>query len=390
MASRTSLVRVGAAVLGVSTALMIGVLPASAGTSGAGNPQSGDGSTATFIGGDGRGTTVTMDKSPAEGGGSVTTNGELNKIQIVRAGFPDEVTDAYCIDITTTLNGQAPLRAGDWSSFIDRQGSTFRDNDKFHDNNKKINWILQNSYPAITDLPQLSKNAGLPDTISAADAISGTQAAIWHFSDAANLDTQGQDADLVGLYNYLTNAIGSANVGIDEGTISVTPDKATGTIGKLVGPFTVSTNLTHLGLDVTKLPSGVTVVNAHGKQLTGSDLANRTKFYLQVATSAAAGTGSVALSADAPSGMIFTADNSQELIAAGQTTKVTEVTASWTQAAATTPTTPSTGTTATKAGQQPGLAYTGVSATGPIILGILLVAAGGLFLLVQRKLKRAA
>jgi TQXA domain-containing protein len=370
MASRTSLVRVGAAVLGVSAALMIGVLPASAGTP----------ATATVVSADGSGTTVTMDKSPAEGGSSVTTEGELNKIQIVRDGVPDKSTvDAYCMDLTTSLNPHAPMQAGDWATFIGRDGSTF------HQYNKQINWILQNSYPSITDLKKLSGNAGLPDTISTADAISGTQAAVWHFSDAANLETQGQDADLVGLYKYL---IGSANTGIDEGTIGLSPDQATGTIGKLVGPFTVSTNLTDLGLDVSKLPSGVTVVNSKGTQLTGSELANGSKFYLQVPAGATATSGSVSVSGDTPSGMIFTAQHSQELIAAGQTSVVTQASATWSAAATTTPTTPA--AAGTTPGQGGGLAYTGVSATGPIVLGALLVAAGGLFLLVQRRLKRAA
>jgi TQXA domain-containing protein len=371
MASRTSLVRVGAAVLGVSAALMIGVLPASAGT----------GATATVVGSDGTGTMVTMDKSPAEGGGSVNTSGVLNKIQIVRDGVTDKSTvDTYCMDLTTSLVRHVTMQAGDWASFNGRDGSTF------HEYNKQINWILQNSYPSVTDLAKLSTTAGLPDTISTADAISGTQAAVWHFSDGANLETQGQSADLVDLYKYL---IGSANTGIDEGTLSVSPDTATGTIGKLVGPFTVHTNLTGLGLDVSKLPSGVNVVNSKGTQLTGSELANGSKFYLQVPAGATATSGSVSVSGDTPSGMIFTADHSQDLIAAGTTPVVTQVSASWSAAATTTPTTPAAaGTTPGQGGG--GLAYTGVSATGPIVLGALLVAAGGLFLLVQRRLKRAA
>lgn len=382
MASRTSLVRVGAAVLGVSTALMIGILPAAAGTSGQ-NPA--DVTTATVLGPDGSaGTSVTMDKSQAEGGGRVRTQGELNKIQIVRDGVKDTNTpDAYCIDITTGLDTSATMNAGDWDSFIGRAGSTF------HDNNKKINWILQNSFPSVSDLGKLSENAGLSDTISRQDAISGTQAAIWHFSDDATLETNHQSADLVALYTYLT---GKANVGIDEGTVSIAPDQVTGTVGKLVGPFTVGTNLTDLNLDVTKLPSGVTVVDANGKKLTGSDLADGSKFYFDVPAGTVAASGSVSVSGDTPSGEIFTAAHSQELIAATTSTVQNQAAATWTAATgSTTPTTPAAGgTTTTTTGPQGNLAYTGVSATGPIVLGILLVAAGGLFLLVQRRLKRAS
>lgn len=382
MASRTSLVRVGAAVLGVSSALMIGVFPAAAGTSGS-DQHSSDVATATVVPGTAvDGSKVTMDVAQAEGGRKVSTEGELNKIQVVHNGVADTNTvDSYCIDLTTGLNKHTTMTAGSWADFIGRDGSTF------HKNNEQINWILQNSYPSV-DQAALSQKAGLPDTISQADAISGTQAAIWYFSDGANLETKGVSTDLAALYAYLT---GSDNKGISEGTIGITPDQATGTVGKLVGPFTVSTNLTKLILGIDKLPSGVTVVDAKGAKLSDSDLVDGTKFYLDVASGTTATSGSVLVSGTTPSGMIFTAPHSQQLIATGATTVAKQVSATWTQGAATTaPTTPAAaGGTTPQSGQQ-ALAYTGVSATGPIVLGILLVAAGGLFLLVQRKLKRAS
>ena len=382
MASRTSLVRVGAAVLGVSAALMIGALPAAAGTSGNAH-DSGPTATATVVGDDGDGTTITMDKSTDEGGGRVrNTEGVLNKIQIVRNGVADAGTvDAYCIDITTGLDKTTVMRGGTWSQFLGRTGSTF------HKNNEQINWILQNSYPSVK-LDKLSTEAGLTDTISSADAISGTQAAIWYFSDGANLETQGVSADLVTLYQYLINP--ANNKGIGEGTIGITPDQATGTAGKLVGPFTVSTNLTALTLGLDKLPSGVTVVDAKGTKLDDSDLVDGAKFYLNVPTGTAPASGTVNVAGSTPSGEIFIAPHSQQLIAAGQTTVQTQATATWTEGSTTTaPTTPAAGGTTPQSGQQ-ALAYTGVSPTGPIVLGILLVAAGGLFLLVQRRLKRAS
>jgi TQXA domain-containing protein len=384
MASRTSLVRVGAAVLGVSTALMIGILPAAAGTTGSGQNPS-DATTATVVGDGSFGAPVTMDLSSAEaavvGRPSEDTQGVVSMLQLVKDDTPvSGVVPAYCIDLTTSLKKHITMKAGWWSSFIGRTGS------QFHVNNKKINWILQNSYPSIKDLSKLSTDAGLPDTISMPDAISGTQAAIWHLSDDATLDTAKShpDADLVALYNYL---IGSSNTGIDEGKVSLSPSQTTGTLGKLVGPFTLDTNLADLKLDLSKLPSGVTAVDANGKQLSSADLANGSKFYLNVPASTTATTGSVYVSGNSPSGLIFTADNSQQVIAAGNATVDTVASATWTQSGGTTPTTPGTPTTKPT---QPGLAYTGVSATGPIILGALLVAAGGLFLLVQRRLKRAA
>lgn len=382
MASRTSLVRVGAAVLGVSTALMIGALPAAAGTSDSGQHSSGK-ATATVIPHTSvDGSPVTMDIADAEGGGTTNTVGQLNKIQVVRDGVPDDKpVDSYCIDLTTGLDKTTTMTGDSWSDFIGRTGSTF------HQYNEQINWILQNSYPSV-DTSTLSKAAGLTDTISVADAISGTQAAIWHYSDGASLspDTKGLSADLAALYAYLTNP--AKNKGIAEGTIGISPEQATGAAGKLVGPFTVSTNLSALTLSTDKLPSGVTIVDAKGKQLSKSDLADGSKFYFDVAASATATTGSVLVSGTTPSGMIFTAPHSQELIATGATTVAKQATATWTQAGSTAPTTP-TAAGGTTPQSQP-LAWTGVSTTGPIVLGVLLIAAGGLFLLVQRRLKRAS
>lgn len=396
MASRTSLVRVGAALLGVSTALMIGVLPASAGTSDQ-NP------TAPVTGTNGRevrGATITMDLSTAEAAieqqPTVETQGVLVTLNLAQNGTPltgaGASVQTYCIDLTTSLVKNAPVTEGEWSTFAGRDGSTF----SAGTNSQKINWILHNSYPAISNLGKLSTSASLPDTISQQDAISATQAAIWHFSDAADLDTSANlkdqpDANLVALYNYL---IGSANTGEPEASIDITPIHTGGAAGKLIGPFTISsTNVIDLKLDTTKLPSGVTVTDANGKQLTGS-LSNGSTFYLDVPTAATATTGSAIVSGSAEAGRIFVADTeSQQLIAAGSTTVQSLVSATWTLQATGSGTAPSApaapGGTTTKTAQ-PGLAYTGVSATGPIVLGILLVAAGGLFLLVQRRLKRAA
>jgi TQXA domain-containing protein len=377
MASRIDLARVGAAVLGVSVALMVGALPASAGTASPTAPV-----TAT-VGGGVEGAAVTMDVASAEGGGTVHAHGFLETLNL-SSGTPSS-TPSYCIDLTTELDTSATVTEGDWSTFTSRPGSTFQAKSQY------INWILQNSYPKL-DTTDLAKAAGISDTLSQADAISGTQAAIWHFSDAANLETANSDADLDALYAYLT---GNSNVGIAEPSLDITPIHTGGAAGKLIGPFTISTNLTGpLKVDTSLLPKGVTVTDANGTAIDPSTLANGSKFYLDVAATATATTGSLAVSGTAPAGRIFVASiKSQQLIAAGETTLQTLSSATWTLSApstgSTAPTTPV--ATGTKPNGPTGqLAYTGVSATGPIVLGILLVAAGGLFLLVQRRLKRAA
>jgi TQXA domain-containing protein len=387
MASRINLARVGAAVLGVSVALMVGALPASAGTSSSPTDPVTGSVDLSPAGPDASqdGTPITVDLTPAEGGRKVHTNGVLAFLDLSKNGASAGTVPTYCIDLTTSLDVHTTMTEGDWATFAGRTGSQFSANSKY------INWILQNSYPSV-DVSALATAAGIPGKLSQTDAISGTQAAIWHFSDGATLET-GKNANLDALYAYLT---GGTNAGIAEPSLDITPIHTGGLAGKLIGPFTIGTNLTgSLAVDASLLPKGVTVTDANGNQIGSSNLTAGSKFYLDVAATATATSGSLVISGTALSGRIFVSPaKSQQLIAAGKTAVSTLSSATWTMSSpsttSATPTPVANGTTPKATGPTGQLAYTGFSTTGPIVLGILLLAAGGLFLLVQRRLKRTA
>lgn len=418
MASRLNLPRLGAAVLGASTALLLSVaLPANADPAPPSNtPVVGhmDGAA------DQVGTPVVMD---------YTDNGRNVERQVPTVLFGLLLKDGtllhtYCDELTVMLNRAIPMHKTGWGDFPNPDSP-------FSKNNKQINWILHNSYPQLSSFAALGKAAGLPDTISKADAIAATQAAIWHFSDNGALAKA--DSDITGLYHYLT---GAANIGMAEPDgsqnlpanpkLSITPDKAVaGQAGSKIGPFTVNTNIVGTdGLELTSsLPAGVTLTDTKGAVLDPKKIVNGTQFYVNVPAGTPAGSGSFTLSTPATIGMLFVGtdnglDNGQpqkfgahpncgqqlktqtQIVAA---TSVTDSAAfSWSgQAQATggstpsptpggTPTSsPTTSPAAAAAGSHTGggsnLAFTGVSLIAPIGLAIVLIGGGGTFLLLQRR-----
>jgi TQXA domain-containing protein len=386
MASRTSLVRVGAAVLGVSTALMIGALPAAADTGSSPSAQSdASGAVTGHVTGVARSVPVNMNYQGKE---KHSEPADLFNFQI--GDDPTNVVQTYCVGFSLSLSTTATMTQHPWNQYPDP--SSPDPTSSFAKNNSKINWILHHSYPnAGVKLADLATAAGVP-ALTEDEALGATQAAIWSFSDGATLADDNDPVEIK-LYQYLT---GSANTGVSQSTLSISPKQLTGTAGKLIGPFTVDTNVT--GLKLSKLPTGVSVVDANAKAIDASSLTDGSKFYLSVSSTATVTSTEFALSGSVEAGALFTGVNprtglpSQPLITASVSRIAAAASASWTQGSTTTaPTTPAAagGTTPQSGGQQQ-LAYTGVSATGPIVLGILLVAAGGLFLLVQRRLKRAS
>ncbi|HEX2419524.1 MAG TPA: thioester domain-containing protein, partial [Micromonosporaceae bacterium] len=85
----------------------------------------------------------------------------------------DEILLTYCIDINTRVLKVAYAEKG-W-------GET-----SLGDNAKHVNWILHHSVPYLS-AAELAAAADLPGTPSTQDAVAGTQAAIWHFSDGYDL-----------------------------------------------------------------------------------------------------------------------------------------------------------------------------------------------------------
>jgi TQXA domain-containing protein len=179
----------------------------------------------------------------------------------------------------------------------------------FTANQAGINWILHNGYPVVsTDrlTTRLAETgATLTGGLSEKEAIAGTQAAIWHLSDATDLNREnpvpGQVAagrDVLALYDFLT---GPANVGIGEQpapSLKIEPDSLSGAAGQRIGPFTVRTNGSVEKL-TADLPDGVTVVDESGAELDAAGVKDGTRLFIDVPAGAADGTADVSLTATA-------------------------------------------------------------------------------------------
>ena len=398
MARRLKLARTGAAVVGASVALMMtAAIPAGA------DPVTGK-----------------VDPDGYQNGYHVNVGGKHDDASTSLIGF--ELEDGtklqmYCVEINTRIDREHSMAEKPWDSYPNAESP-------FHDNRAKINWILHNGFPvvgadALTKL-LTDQGAKLKEGLSKEEAISATQAAVWHFSDGTKLNEENPlpkgpedaKADVVTLYKYLT---GAANVGIgDQPTpaLAVSPLELSGKAGERIGPFTVSTTGEIQKL-TTKLPEGVKITDANGVELTAEAIKDGSQVFLDVPKDAKEGAGAFELTATAgvDTGRLFVGQNyaekpTQSLIVAKA--EKSEIAASagakWTEAATETTTTtpPTTSETTTTPSETPSttspapqpkntsgdLAETGVSIFVPIMIGVVLVGAGIGALLFLRHRKR--
>jgi len=396
MASR---VKLGAALVGASVILMMGAaVPAGA------DPATG-----------------TVDDNGYTNGYHVNVGKKHEDMSASLIGFTladGSKLQMYCVEINTNIDKKHGMAEKPWDQYPNAESP-------FHANRDKINWVLHNGYPVLSvdALTKTLTDQGvvLKNGIDKKEAISATQAAVWHYSDNTNLDKanplpsgpESAKADVVALYDYLT---GAGNVGIgDQPTpaLAVAPTELSGEAGKRVGPFTVSTTGEIKEL-TTKLPEGVKVTDVDGVELTADKIKNGAQLYLDVPANAAAGSGTFELKASASvdTGRLFVGENysakhkTQSLIVA--TAERSEIVASaggkWTETTTTptTETTPPTETTVTTTtpptsssaapAPQPkntgGLAETGASIFTPILIGVVLIGAGIGALFFQRHRKR--
>lgn len=400
MASRMKLARAGAAVAGASVALMMtAAIPAGA------DPATGK-----------------VDPNGYTHGYHVNVGADNSDINASLISF--ELTDGtrlqmYCVEINTSIDKKHQMVEQPWDKYPNADSP-------FHENRDKINWILHNGYPVVgaDALTQVltEQGATLKNGIDEKEAISATQAAVWHFSDGTDLDAsnplpkgpQDAKADVLALYDYLT---GDANIGIgDQPTpaLEVAPAEQSGTAGTRIGPFTVKTTGDIEKL-TSNLPDGVKITDVDGVEFTADKIKNGAQLFLDVPAGATEGEGTFELTASASvdTGRLFVGENygtkkkTQSLIVA--TAETSEIVASaggkWTETApptttteappSTTETVPTTETTTSEVpAPQPkndsgDLAETGASIFAPIIIGVVLVGAGIGSLLFLRHRKRA-
>lgn len=310
----------------------------------------------------------------------------------------------YCVQVEVGMRTDQDMIERPWNKYPDTKSP-------FNKNSAKLNWVLHHGYPAAS-VKALEGTLGKSDVklnggLSVKEAITATQAAVWHFSDGKDLKRTdpisggaAEDAaDVLAVYDYL---VGKDNVGIGQQpkpTLNVDPAKADGAPGTRIGPFSVATSgdITEL---TSKLPEGVKVTDADGKAIKATDVKDGTKIYIDVPKDAKDGSGSFSLkvSGHLDTGRLFVGENydkvpAQSLIVAEseKTSVVANATASWKQGGAPVTETPA---PTTPGGAESGggdeLANTGASATMPLIIGGALLGAGVLMVLLVRRRRSEA
>ncbi|MEV6820144.1 thioester domain-containing protein [Nocardiopsis dassonvillei] len=184
--------------------------------------------------------------------GAEPTSASLFDLRLENGG----VLTTYCIDFSTEIVDQAWYLEDEWANYPGK--GDFASPGKVH-------WILQNSYPSISaaDLADAAQVRGLTD----AEALTATQAAIWHFSNGtelsrvtANPQVSGRvdNGAVITTYRYLVDEAVELEQE-PEPTLSITPGTASGSPGETIGEFLVETS-DEDGIEVSvEAPEGVEV-----------------------------------------------------------------------------------------------------------------------------------
>ncbi|MFJ9557011.1 thioester domain-containing protein [Nocardiopsis sp. NPDC101807] len=268
----------------------------------------------------------------AENGTRVNMDGGSARTSLFNLVLEDGTTlTTYCIDYHTNIVRNAWYREDKWENYPG-QGD-FAEPGKVH-------WILQNAYPALS-AAELGAAAGA-EGLSDADALGGTQAAIWHFSNGMALDGDNSDG-VTAVYEYLVGAAQDLPQTVEpDAALSITPGTASGTAGGTVGEFTIETNATAIPVDL-QAPEGVTLVDIEtGEAVETVDNGDTVGF--SVPAGAAPGEASFSLEATArvETGRLFKGESeepTQTLITAqgGETTVTASASATWEEGGETTP-----------------------------------------------------
>ncbi len=216
---------------------------------------------------------------------------------------------AYCIEFRVGITN--------WGAEVDVQGwDGFPGDNKFKTDPQvraKVAWIVQRSYPdaELTQIATAAKVEGLTKE----EAIAGTQAAIWHFTDGfsytglTNGDTESDSAKRVqALYNYLT---GEANTGLEETagpTVTVTAPEEVGEAGKKIGPIRIESGQATVAVEPLAHP----LVDADGKAVDLKAVPTGVDLFLDVPAGTAAGEQTIKVTA------VGSAYSGQLLVARGK------------------------------------------------------------------------
>lgn len=232
----------------------------------------------------------------------------------------DKSYESYCIEMAK------PFQAG--------EGSIAQWDDLDRGKKAKVGWILENSYPTV-DVEALASAAGV-DGLTKKEAISATQAAVWHFSEKNQTDLhsdfdgnwadidEGTAKRIVALYDYL---ISDANTGIDFDANSADvkldfegADKSFKP-GDEIGPIKVESSQKTVDLNVSSTvdDSDYTIVDSNDKPIENLDkVKSGQEIYAQINDDAPAGklTVTAESSVETLTGRIFTSSyqNAQRVV----------------------------------------------------------------------------
>ncbi|MEU3016625.1 thioester domain-containing protein [Nocardiopsis sp. NPDC007018] len=335
----------------------------------------------------------------AEHGHAVTMRGEpftTTATFNVRLGEGDSGGDqtltAYCIDFRTGLVEDAPYREDQWENYPG-QGDFAEPG--------RVNWILRNSYPVV-DVTELEERAGMA-RLTESEALTATQAAIWHFSNALDLervepnpelDVNVNAGNVTHLYDHLVD---NADVLANEPTsaLTLTPGRDSGLAGEEIGAFTVETSAATIPVRL-EAPDGVELVDAESGEVL-DEVASGDTVAVSVPSDAPAGEAVLVLetTASVEIGRLFKGEDpdepTQTLITAQDSDIIVSETAAvaWDAAGGTPPPLdPEPSASADRAAAAPareGLALTGGAVAALVTAALVALAGGGAALYLARR-----
>src|SRR5690606_15563627 len=190
----------------------------------------------------------------------------------------------------------------------------------------KVNWILQNSFPKV-DAVKLAEASGV-EGLTEEQAVAGTQAAIWHFSNGVEFTDQGNEENVFALYTYLVEKADGEDVAEPDASLTIAPESAEGKAGETIGEFTVTTSADSVPLTLDA-PEGVELVDVETGEAVET-ASNGDVFGFKVPEGTEAGEASVSgtVSATVDVGRLFKGVEGQPatqtlITADGKTTEVT-------------------------------------------------------------------
>lgn len=218
----------------------------------------------------------------------------------------EETYTVYCIDIRTPLDTESPYAEGDW----EESGVA---------NLESVRWVLFNGYPNVgaAELIEASGGEVNPEWTDAEIvevAYAGTQAAVWHFTDAWELlsdnpvkgGNSGEDEAVLAIYEHLTEDTGRVP-DPSEFMVDLEGEEDAGYEDGRFGPYTIRSNAGPVELEA----DGGRLEKENGDIV--ESLEDGEEFWIAVAESASEVTVTGTAAYDLPVGRVFLATTEASL-----------------------------------------------------------------------------